>query len=182
MEVPRTMALSARLPTEFGSHLSRGQHALSPARRALHILIPAALLVQAWTAVGSLCVAPGAYDGICSPAMDFAAYAREEKLQWSAMCGAAWCERSAFRGRFRRFCDGCGAGRAAAALRETRRGSSLACAFDCACHVKLDGCIVCAVIAGGFGAKLRPRSGWPCRSMFFSRFAVGCDGRVFRVS
>jgi hypothetical protein len=33
---------------------------------------------KAWAQVGKLCVAPGAYDGICSPAMDFSTYSLED--------------------------------------------------------------------------------------------------------
>jgi len=43
-----------------------------------------------WTNVGSLCIAPGGYDGICSPAMDFSSFSTEQKAAWSAKCGAPW--------------------------------------------------------------------------------------------
>ena len=91
MEVPRPVALSVRLPPELAGCLPRGEHALPPACQAC-VVSEALFVVQSWTAVGSLCIAPGSYDGICSPAMDFGAYTREEKLQWSTMCGPAWCE------------------------------------------------------------------------------------------
>jgi len=45
---------------------------------------------EAWARIGKLCVAPGSYDGICSPAMDFSSYSSEDMLQWSMLCGAAW--------------------------------------------------------------------------------------------
>jgi CPW-WPC domain-containing protein len=45
---------------------------------------------QSWASVGKLCVAPGSYDGMCSPAMDFEAYALEDKLQWGSLCAATW--------------------------------------------------------------------------------------------
>ena len=33
---------------------------------------------EAWARVGKFCVAPGSYDGICSPAMDFSSYSLED--------------------------------------------------------------------------------------------------------
>jgi len=43
-----------------------------------------------WGAAGRLCVAPPAYDGICSPVSDFAGTSDSAKASWSAVCGARW--------------------------------------------------------------------------------------------
>ena len=43
-----------------------------------------------WGAAGRLCVAPPAYDGICSPVADFAGASESAKASWSAECGARW--------------------------------------------------------------------------------------------
>jgi len=45
---------------------------------------------QAWRSVGRLCVAPGVYDGICSPVMDFESYSVDDKTHFSLMCNVAW--------------------------------------------------------------------------------------------
>ena len=48
-----------------------------------------------WGVVGRLCVAPPAYDGMCSPVADFSAAADSAKATWSAACGARWaCAKS----------------------------------------------------------------------------------------
>ena len=85
MEVPRRMAMLGSLQKilcqmpggVLSSHLLR-----------VHV---SSKSVQAWAGIGKLCVAPSAYDGICSPAMDFESYSVEDKIQWSAMCGVDWC-------------------------------------------------------------------------------------------
>ena len=45
---------------------------------------------RGWSAVGRLCVAPPDYDGICSPAMDFATFDDAGRARWAATCGAPW--------------------------------------------------------------------------------------------
>ena len=45
---------------------------------------------RGWSAVGRLCLAPPDYDGICSPAMDFATFNDGARARWAAMCGAPW--------------------------------------------------------------------------------------------
>ena len=47
---------------------------------------------QAWASAGALCTAPGTYHGICSAAMDFTTYTKEDKMHWSTLCGVAWHE------------------------------------------------------------------------------------------
>ena len=48
-----------------------------------------------WSAVGRLCVAPGAYDGGCSPVADFVGMSPGDMASWSASCGARWpCARN----------------------------------------------------------------------------------------
>ena len=43
-----------------------------------------------WSPVGRLCVAPDAYDGVCSPVVDFGDFERSDKAVWSASCGVRW--------------------------------------------------------------------------------------------
>ena len=48
-----------------------------------------------WSPVGRLCVAPDAYDGVCSPVSDFSGSALADKAVWSASCGVRWpCARA----------------------------------------------------------------------------------------
>ena len=43
-----------------------------------------------WRAVGRLCVAPDAYDGMCSPVMEFGAMSQGDLSHWAAICSARW--------------------------------------------------------------------------------------------
>ena len=43
-----------------------------------------------WRAVGKLCVAPAAYDGMCSPVMEFGAMSQGNLAHWAAICSARW--------------------------------------------------------------------------------------------
>ena len=43
-----------------------------------------------WQAVGKLCVAPGSYDGMCSPVMEFGALRGKDLARWAAICNARW--------------------------------------------------------------------------------------------
>jgi len=45
---------------------------------------------EGWTHKGNMCAAPAAYDGICSPLMDFATYSTADKIQWGTLCGVEW--------------------------------------------------------------------------------------------
>lgn len=43
-----------------------------------------------WSSAGGLCVAPDAYDGMCSPAMNFDLFTDAGKAEWAAACDASW--------------------------------------------------------------------------------------------
>ena len=43
-----------------------------------------------WQAVGKLCVAPGSYDGMCSPVMEFGVLRGDDLARWAAICNARW--------------------------------------------------------------------------------------------
>ena len=43
-----------------------------------------------WVEVGTLCLAPATYDGICSTVMNFGSFSTGQKARWSAMCNAKW--------------------------------------------------------------------------------------------
>ena len=45
---------------------------------------------QQWTHGGGLCMAPPSYDGMCSPAMQFASFAAHDKAKWASVCNARW--------------------------------------------------------------------------------------------
>lgn len=45
---------------------------------------------MSWESVGKLCLAPGVYGGMCSPAMDFESFSKDDKLQWSMLCKSDW--------------------------------------------------------------------------------------------
>lgn len=45
---------------------------------------------QQWADDGGLCVAPASYDGMCSPAMQFASLSAHDKAKWASVCNARW--------------------------------------------------------------------------------------------
>jgi len=45
---------------------------------------------DSWENLNGLCLAPSSYDGVCSPAMMFSSFTRQQKAEWAAMCSARW--------------------------------------------------------------------------------------------
>jgi len=45
---------------------------------------------ESWQNVEGLCVAPLTYTGICSPAIGFAHFTVNQKVEWSTLCDAPW--------------------------------------------------------------------------------------------
>ena len=45
---------------------------------------------QQWAYEGGLCMAPASYDGMCSPAMQFASFTAHGKAKWASVCSARW--------------------------------------------------------------------------------------------
>ena len=43
-----------------------------------------------WRSVGKLCVAPAAYDGMCSPVMEFGGMSQGDLAHWAAICSVRW--------------------------------------------------------------------------------------------